>query len=131
MQVVPDRGGHSTDPFHHVLAQHGQAALLDVGDRVLVRAGRPRLGVAGGDVEHLHTWELKTAFVDRSNLLAKLPANTTRFAPVSTERAELEHFARAAEARRPLALPGGDEVHNVAVLEAILASAQTGTRISL
>jgi predicted dehydrogenase len=46
------------------------------------------------------------------------------FPAVSTERAELEHFARAAQGRRPLALPGGDEVHNVAVLEAILRSAQ-------
>jgi len=36
------------------------------------------------------------------------------FAPVSTERAELEHFAQAVKQGRRLALPGGDEVHNVA-----------------
>jgi len=48
-----------------------------------------------------------------------------RFDAVSTERAELEHFARAAAARRPLAVAGGDEVHGVAVFEAILKSAKT------
>jgi predicted dehydrogenase len=49
----------------------------------------------------------------------------------STERAELEHFAAAAMARRPLAIPGGDEVHNVAVLEAIVRSARDGGRVHL
>jgi predicted dehydrogenase len=84
-----------------------------------------------GDVEHLHTWDLRTSFVDRSNIMAKHPAKTARFDPVSTERAELEHFARAAAARRPLAVPEGDEVHNAAVLEAIVASAQRGASVSL
>jgi predicted dehydrogenase len=51
------------------------------------------------------------------------------FPPTSTERAELEHFAQAVAARRPLAVAGGDEVHNVAVLEAILESARNGTRV--
>jgi predicted dehydrogenase len=49
----------------------------------------------------------------------------------SAERAELEHFAAAAAARRPIALPGGDEVHNVAVLEAIVRSAREGARVKL
>jgi hypothetical protein len=49
------------------------------------------------------------------------PIRTT-FSPTSTERAELEHFAAAAQARQPVARPGGDAVHNVALLQAILAS---------
>lgn len=81
-----------------------------------------------GDVEHLHTWELRTCFIDRSDITVKHPPTVTRFENVSTERAELEHFARAAQARQPLAVPGGDEVHNVAVLEGIVKSAREGTR---
>jgi predicted dehydrogenase len=46
---------------------------------------------------------------------------------MSTERAELEHFAAAVKSGRRLALPGGDETHNVAVLEAIEASAREGS----
>jgi predicted dehydrogenase len=84
-----------------------------------------------GDVEHLHTWELTTCFIDRDNLAVKNKAQQVRFPVVSTERAELEHFARAAQERRPLAVPGGDEVHNVAVLEAIVKSAREGTRVSI
>jgi len=48
---------------------------------------------------------------------------------VRTERAELENFARAVEEKRPLAVPGGDEEHNVAVFEAILKSARTGKTV--
>jgi predicted dehydrogenase len=77
-----------------------------------------------GDVEHLATWTLRTCFIDRDNLAAKKPPATIKFENTSTERAELEHFARAAQERRPLAVPGGDEVHNVAVLEAIVRSAR-------
>ena len=53
------------------------------------------------------------------------------FDDISTERAELEHFARAIQAGRPLAVPGGDEVHNVAVLEAIVESARKGVPVSI
>jgi len=84
-----------------------------------------------GDVEHLHTWSLRTCFVDRANLSVKHPAVVTEFERISTERAELENFARAAKERRPLAVPGGDEVHNVAVLEAIVKAAHEGTRVSI
>src|SRR5262245_28428121 len=73
-----------------------------------------------GDVEHLHTWDLRTCFVDRANISVKQAPQVTRFPSMSTERAELEHFARAVKERRQLAVPGGDEVHNVAVLEAIV-----------
>ena len=84
-----------------------------------------------GDVEHLHTWDLKMCFIDRENMMAKKKPEQVRFPVTSTERAELEHFARAVKERRPLAVPGGDEVHNVAVLEAIVKSAQEGTRVSI
>jgi predicted dehydrogenase len=84
-----------------------------------------------GDVEHLQTWTLRTCFIDRANIAAKKPPVSTTFQDVSTERAELEHFARAAKERRPLAVPGGDEVHNVAVLEAIVRSARDKTPVHI
>jgi predicted dehydrogenase len=84
-----------------------------------------------GDVEHLHTWELKRCFVDPQDVQQKRPPELVTFPKTSTERAELEHFAQAAIARRPLAIPGGDEVHNVAVLQAIVRSAREGRRIDL
>jgi predicted dehydrogenase len=84
-----------------------------------------------GDVEHLTTWEMKTCFVDPGNLMVHHKPQVMRFDEVSTERAELENFARAAAARRPLAVAGGDEEHGVAVFEAILKSAQAGRTVRL
>jgi predicted dehydrogenase len=84
-----------------------------------------------GDVEHLHTWSMKAAFIDPADVTRKAPPVPLTFPRTSTEHAELEHFAHAALARRPLAVPGGDEVHNVAVLEAIVRSAREGSRVSL
>ena len=84
-----------------------------------------------GDVEHLHTWELQRCFIDPQDVMRKQRPELVTFPKTSTERAELEHFAKAAAARRPLAVPGGDEVHNVAVLEAIVRSAREGARIHL
>ena len=81
---------------------------------------------AVGDVEHLHTWELETCFFDPENITVKQRPVRQRFEPGSTERAELEHFAQEAAARRPMALPGGDAVHNVALFQAILASIDSG-----
>jgi len=77
-----------------------------------------------GDVEHLTTWQMRVSFVDGRDLAKKEKPRTIAFPAVSTERDELEHFAGCALARRPIALPGGDEVHNVAVLEAIVKSAK-------
>jgi predicted dehydrogenase len=77
-----------------------------------------------GDVEHLHTWSMKAAFIDPSDITRKRAPEVLTFPKTSTERAELEHFASAALERRPIALPGGDEVHNVAALEAIVRSAR-------
>jgi predicted dehydrogenase len=84
-----------------------------------------------GAVEHLTTWQLKVAFVNREDVTIKPQPQILTFAPTSTEKAELEHFATAASMRRPLAIMGGDELHNVAVLEAILESARSGTSISV
>ena len=84
-----------------------------------------------GDVEHLPTWELKTCFIDRENIALKQKPQISRFPTMCTEQAELEHFARAAQEKRPLAVPGGDEVHNVAVLEGIVQSAREGRGVPI
>ncbi len=84
-----------------------------------------------GDVEHLTTWEMKVCEVDPGNLLAHHKPQVLTFPALSTERAELEHFARAARAKRPLAVAGGDEAHGVAVFEAILRSAKSGRTVRL
>ena len=84
-----------------------------------------------GDVEHLSTWQMKVCFVDPGNLNRHHKPQIVSFPHISTERAELEHFAEAAMDRRALALAGGDEVHGVAVLEAILRSARDQTRVQL
>jgi len=77
-----------------------------------------------GDVEHLTTWEMKVCLLDPANMTAKQRPRLMTFDTTSTERAELEHFADAVQGGRALAVRGGDEVHNVAVLEAILRSAR-------
>ncbi len=84
-----------------------------------------------GDVEHLTTWEMKYCAVDPANLLAHHKPQIQTFPALSTERAELEHFARAAQAKRPLAVAGGDEEHGVAVFEATLKSAKTRKTVRL
>ncbi|HEY5897738.1 MAG TPA: Gfo/Idh/MocA family oxidoreductase [Burkholderiales bacterium] len=82
-----------------------------------------------GDVEHLHTWEMKQCFIDASDPMKKQRPELRTFDKTSTERAELEHFARAAAERRPIVVPDGDEVHNVAVLEAIMRSAREARQV--
>ena len=84
-----------------------------------------------GDVEHLTTWQMKTCLLDEQNLWAHRKPLVLTFPQISTERAELEHFARAAEAPRSLAVAGGDEEHGVAVFEAILRSAKSGRTVRL
>ena len=84
-----------------------------------------------GDVEHLTTWQMKVCYLDPANVFVKQKPELMTFDTVSTERAELEHFARAIQAGRPLAVPGGDEVHNVAVLDAIVESARKGVPVSI
>jgi predicted dehydrogenase len=84
-----------------------------------------------GDVEHLTTWDLKLCRIDRDNLGVKQRPEIRTFPRANTERAELEHFARQAAAKQPLALPGGDAVHNVEVLGAILRSIETQATVRL
>lgn len=86
---------------------------------------------AVGDVEHLTTWDLTTCLIDRDNITVKQRPQVLTFPKTSTERAELEHFAQQAAARHPLAEPGGDAVHNVAVLEGILKSIATQQTVRL
>lgn len=82
-----------------------------------------------GDVEHLTTWQMRVCSVDPDNLHAHQRPHVVTFPHTSTERAELENFADAVRARRPLAVEGGDEQHGVAVLEAILDSARSGRKV--
>jgi predicted dehydrogenase len=84
-----------------------------------------------GDVEHLTTWQMKVCLLDSANITVKQKPRLMTFDTVSTERAELEHFARAVQSGRPLAVLGGDEVRNVAVLEAILESARKRAPVSV
>lgn len=84
-----------------------------------------------GDVEHLTTWQMKVCFLDPANLFLKQKPQLMTFETTSTERAELEHFARAIKDGHALAVPGGDEVHNVAVLDAIVESARKGVPVSI
>lgn len=90
-----------------------------------------RAWVEVGDIEHLTTWTMRVCTVDPKNPRAKNPPQVITFPDVSTERAELEHFAEAAEARRPLAVASGDEVHGVTVLEAIMDSIRSGKPVAV
>ena len=82
-----------------------------------------------GDVQHLTTWEMRVCHVNPDNLLVHQRPEVMTFPQVSTERAELENFARAVEEKRPLAVPAGDEEHGAAVLEAVVKSARTGRTV--
>jgi hypothetical protein len=84
-----------------------------------------------GDVEHLNTWELTTCMIDRNNVTNKQRPVTTSFPAVSTERAELEHFAACISSHEAIVTPEGDAVRNAAVLEAIIQSATTHTTVKL
>lgn len=84
-----------------------------------------------GDVEHLTTWSLTTCFVDLEQPFVNQRPEITSFSAISTERAELEHFAEAVAARRPLAVAGGDEEHGVAVLDAVMRSIREQQRVAI
>jgi len=84
-----------------------------------------------GDVEHLSTWQLRVCTYDPAQPYVHVKPQTITFPATSTERAELEHFADAVAARKPLAVAGGDEIHGVAILEAVLASAKAGTTVKV
>lgn len=84
-----------------------------------------------GDVEHLTTWQMRVCHVDPGDLLTHRRPQVVTFPETSTERAELEHFAQAAQRGEPLAVPGGDEEHGVEVLEAIMRSAASGAPVAV
>ncbi len=58
-------------------------------------------------------------------------AETTDFEPIDMERAELEAFARAIAGEEPFPVPLDDTVHGVAVLEAIVRSAESGRAVQI
>jgi predicted dehydrogenase len=84
-----------------------------------------------GGTDHLGTWQLKYSLIDEGKPFVNQGVETLAFPQLSTERAELEHFAEAASARRPLAIPDGDETHGVAVFEAIVESAKRRATVSI
>ena len=84
-----------------------------------------------GDVQHLTTWEMRVCFVNPDNLHVHHKPQIVTFPQTSTERLELENFAEAIKAKRPLAVAGGDEAHGVAVLEAITRSAETHAPVTI
>jgi predicted dehydrogenase len=134
LRLVRDFG---MDDTTSVLLRFSGGATGYVGT-VIATAETWRLQVFGsnawaevGDVEHLHTWDLRVCRIDPSDVTRRQRPEVLSFPTTSTERAELEHFAEAALARRPLVLPGGDAVHNVAILEAILRSARSQAPVRL
>ncbi len=84
-----------------------------------------------GDVEHLSTWDLLVCMIDRDNVTNKQKPVRTSFAPVSTERAELEHFAACIVNHHALVTPDGDAVRNAEVLEAIVRSSSSHTTVKI
>ncbi|HSQ05965.1 MAG TPA: hypothetical protein VLN59_18155, partial [Burkholderiales bacterium] len=84
-----------------------------------------------GDIEHLTTWSMRVCYIDFENSQNRQRPQLVTFPDTSTERAELENFADAIAAHRPLAVPGGDEDHGAVVLDAILQSAKTGRPVAV
>lgn len=84
-----------------------------------------------GDVEHLSTWQMRVCLLNPDNLRERRRPQLMSFPDTSTERAELEHFAQAVARRQPLAVAGGDEIHGVTALEAILESARSGKPVKV
>jgi hypothetical protein len=72
---------------------------------------------------------MRVCYVNPQNLQLHHKPEVMTFPGVSTERAELENFAHAIEQKHALAVPGGDEEHGAAVLEAVLKSAQAGKSV--
>jgi predicted dehydrogenase len=84
-----------------------------------------------GDVEHLHTWDLTTCMIDKANVTNKQKPVTHKYDAVSTERLELEDFAKAITHKKALVTPQGDAVRNARVLEAIIKSSAERRTITL
>jgi predicted dehydrogenase len=105
---------------------------------VIATAETWRLQVCGsrgwaevGDVQHLNTWQLRTCFFDPNDPYVHPQPQVTQFPDTSTERLELENFADAVKNNRPLAIQGGEDIHNVTVLESILQSVTSGQAVKI
>ena len=95
------------------------------------RSSARRAGSRSATSSTCTTWDLQACFIDPADPMTKQPPEV-RHLPEDEHRARR---ARAFRARRRARagrspLPGGDEVHNVAVLEAIVRSARDGQRIT-
>ena len=77
-----------------------------------------------GSVPHLTTWTLRRCYLEQ-------PMELIEFPGLSTERAELEAFADAIVAARPVVNDVGDLVNNSAVLDAIVRSVETSGRVAI
>jgi predicted dehydrogenase len=77
-----------------------------------------------GSIPHLTTWTLRRCYLEQ-------PMELVEFPGLSTERAELEAFADAIVARRPLVNEAADLVNNSAVLDAIVRSVETSSRVAI
>ena len=85
-----------------------------------------------GDVEHLTTWQMKVCFIDPANIDDQAEAASDDVRQRSAPSARSSSISRAPFRQVvPLAVSGGDEVHNVAVLEAIVESARRGAPVSI
>ena len=77
-----------------------------------------------GSIPHLTTWTLRRCYLEQ-------PMELVEFAGLSTERAELEAFADAIVAGRSVVNDVGDLINNSAVLDAILRSVETSSRVTI
>jgi predicted dehydrogenase len=77
-----------------------------------------------GSVPHLTTWTLRRSYVNQ-------PMEIVEFPGLSTERAELEAFADAVTARKGLVNDRGDILNNADVLDAIMRSSESGSRVAI
>lgn len=77
-----------------------------------------------GSVPHLTTWTLRRSYVNQ-------PLETVEFRGLSTERAELEAFADAITAGKPLVNDVADILNNGAVLDAVMRSVDSGARVAV
>lgn len=84
-----------------------------------------------GDIDHLPTWQMRVCLLNPDNLRERKRPQLISFPDTSTERAELEYFAAAVARKQPLAVAGGDEIHGVTALEAILESARSGKPVKV
>ena len=77
-----------------------------------------------GSVPHLTTWTLRRSYVNQ-------PMEIVEFPGLSTERAELEAFADAVAARETLVNDRDDILNNADVLDAIMRSSESGSRVAI